>query len=241
MELWVDHRPRIDFYVRHGLVKRVPSEAQLRAAARRNAFKAGPFERLNYYFHHPQDLFPTRHKRSLAGMRNDQIFSGGLLATVAAASPAVAGASGERALLGLDRALRAAFLFSPIRFGVQCVHNPWNVVPTTGLNVPAGFVITHLLHMPHPTATWDVQLIQPDPGALEEFERRLDEAERGQGIQARLYRAMAARPGYYDYLRTLISRARAFDYPPTPPGRDPVFDDLVRFLNYAAELSVTSH
>ena len=49
-------------------------------------------------------------------------------------------------------------------------------------------------------------------------------------------RAMASRPGYFDYLKDVIPKIRKFDYPPVPQGLNPITQDLVAFLNYAANL-----
>ena len=119
---------------------------------------------------------------------------------------------------------------------MQSLYNPWTLIPTSGLNIPARYLISHIVHSPHPTAVWDVQVIHPDEGALDELERQIELAAAGRGPRARVFRAMAQRPGYYDYLRDLVPRVRRFDYPPTPPGFSPILENLVGFLNWAAEL-----
>ena len=61
--LWVDHRPRIQFYVRNGLVPQAPTDAQLAVAAREIRMMAGVGERLLYYARQPSLLFPTAKKQ----------------------------------------------------------------------------------------------------------------------------------------------------------------------------------
>jgi hypothetical protein len=204
-----------------------------------NARWSGPFERLRYYARQPLNLLPTTAKRSMAAQTNRSILAGEAPAvgqpTLPAESSTAAVSSAVESMSRLDRTLRLAFLFSPLRFGVQTAFNPWNPIPSTGLHIPTRFIIAHLLHTPHPTAVWDVQLIQPDPGGLDEMERELDLME-GPGVKPRLYRAMAGRPGYYDYLRDLTTKARRFDYPATPATLVPTFQNLVLFLNFASEL-----
>jgi hypothetical protein len=234
MPLWVDHRPRIEFYVRHGLVPRMPSEAQLRAASRLNLYGAGVVERARYYVRHPLDLFPTAGKKRSLAQSNMDIANRGTGTARDDASIEIRGARPEAR--ALDRTMATLFQVGPIRFAVQTVFNPWNPIPATGLNVPPKYMIAHIVHAPHPTAVWDAQIIHPDPGALDELERQIELADRGQGLRWRIYRSMAQRPGYYDYLRDLVPRIRRFEYPPTPPGFTPVLENLVNFLNHALEL-----
>jgi hypothetical protein len=234
MPLWVDHRPRIEFYVRHGLVARMPSESQLRAASRLNLYGAGVVERVRYYARHPLDLMPTAGKKRSLAQSNMDIAGRG---TEVARDDAAIDTQRAQAEKGrVDRALETMFQVGPIRFAVQTVFNPWNPIPATGLNIPAKYLIAHIVHAPHPTAVWDTQIIHPDPGALDELERQIDLAARGRGLRWRIYRSMAQRPGYYDYLRDLVPRIRRFDYPPTPPTFNPVLENLVNFLNHALEL-----
>jgi hypothetical protein len=223
--LWVDPWPRVDFYVRHGLVSRRPTAEQLARAARENFYGAGVVERLRYFARHPLELLPWW-KRPLAP--NAMVQTG---IDFAEREPA-----GDAPAARLDRCLAAAFRVSVVRFGVQTLWNPWNPVPGTGLRVPARFLINHLVHAPHPSALWDVQVIHPDPGALDALERAIDRVERGMSLRSRIFRAMANRPGYHDYLRDLVGRVRRFDYPPTPAGFNPNLENLVNFLNHASEL-----
>jgi hypothetical protein len=50
-----------------------------------------------------------------------------------------------------------------------------------------------------------------------------------------VYRALTQTDDYYAYLRELCSRVRRFDYPPTPPGLVPRFENLISFLEFAAD------
>ena len=228
--LKVDPRPRIEFYVRQGLVKRVPTDQQLRQAAKSNATNAGAVERLRFYARNPRHLLPWG-KPVLQS--NDEVYAQGSLV---GRLPGNVGEAPETDARGLDRALIQAFKFPPLRFGVQTLYNPWNVVPTPGLEIPGRFLISHLLHTPHPTALWDVQLLHPDPGGLDTFEREIARMAEGRGPRARMFRAMAPRPGYYDYLARLVQRVRVFDYPASPAGMNPTYDNVVNYLNIAADL-----
>jgi len=227
----VDPRPRIEFYVRQGLVPRMPSEQALAEVARRNTMAAGPVERIRYYVRNPREIFPGG-KPVLQS--NAEVYEQG---TRAGRDVADERPSPERDARGIDRLLIHAFKFSPLRFGAQTLYNPWNVVPTTGLEIPAKYLIAHLLHTPHPTALWDVQVLHPDPGALDDLERGIEACAAGRWVRWRLFRAMAPRPGYFEYLASLVQRVRRFDYPETPAGLDPTYDNLVLYLNAAAELT----
>ena len=231
MPLWVDHRPRIDFYVSHGLVAMAPTEAQLRKAAKLNFYGAGVIERVRYLARHPLDVFPTAAKKRHIRQSNEYLADRGMEASRSASDIDTAL---DESLPLFDRALNSLFLFSPARFAVQCVLNPWTPLPATGLHIPTKYLISHLVHAPHPSALWDMQIIHPDPGALDELERQIESAAAGRTLRGRIYRAMAQRRGYYDYLRDLIQRVRRFDYPPSPPGFNPVLENLVDFLNDAA-------
>jgi hypothetical protein len=142
----------------------------------------------------------------------------------------------------LDRVLKVTFQFSPARFAVQCYFNPygwvvpWNAIPGSGLTVPLKNLISHVVHAPHPTALWDVQIIHADEGGLEQLEREIALAAAGCGLKPRIYRALTQDMSYYAYLRDLVPRVRRFDYPPPPPGFNPVYENLVDFLNYATTL-----
>ena len=92
-----------------------------------------------------------------------------------------------------------------------------------------------MVHAPHPTALWDVQIIHADEGGLDQLEREINLAATGRSLKPRIYRALTQDSSYYDYLRELVPRVRRFDYPP-PPGFNPVFENLVNFLNYAITL-----
>jgi hypothetical protein len=224
--LWVDPWPRVDFYVQHGLVSRRPTPEQLARASRENFYGAGVVERLRYFARHPLELLPWW-KRPLAP--NAMVQAG---VRFAEPEDPARGAPDTQ----LDRFLASAFRVSVVRFGVQTLFNPWNPVPGTGLRVPTRFLISHLVHAPHPSALWDLQVIHPDPGSLDALEREIDRVVSGHTLRARTFRAMANRPGYHDYLRDLVARVRRFDYPPTPRGFNPTLENLVNFLNHASEL-----
>jgi hypothetical protein len=236
MELRADPWKRIQFYVDHGLVERLPTPDQLKVASRANRYGAGVVERLRYYARRPWEMLPTRRKADLFAMRNEDIVKEGYAVALESggASATPEPPTGLDADLSMvDRTLKRAFLFSPLRFGVQCIYNPWNAIPSTGLEIPARFLISHVVHAHHPTALWDVQILHTDPGALDALEREIERAESGTGVTPRVYRALVHRPGYYDYLRDLIGHVREFDYPATPPGFNPVLENLVNFLNHA--------
>jgi len=42
--------------------------------------------------------------------------------------------------------------------------------------------------------------------------------------------------GYYEHLREWIPRLRRFEYPEVPAGLNPIAENLVDHLRYAAEL-----
>lgn len=229
MRLAVDPWARIEFYVRNGLVKTVPTAEQLKQASRGNINAAGPIERIRHYSRHPLDLFPTKTKRQQ------------LLRMNAKAGDTTAkyknGETENNTLTPLlDRILVKTFQFSPARFAVQCFFNPWNAIPGTGLSIPAKFLIAHVVHAPHPTVLWDVQIIHAVEGGLDQLEKEIERAATGRGLKPRIYRAMVQDIDYYDYVRKLIPRVRRFDYPPPPPGHNPIYENLVNFLNYAITL-----
>jgi hypothetical protein len=135
-----------------------------------------------------------------------------------------------------DQLLSYTFQFTPARFVVQCYYNPWHATTTSGLNVPLKHLIEHVIHAPAPSSLWDVQLIHPDPGGLDQLESAIESAVNGSGMKSRIYRALVQDLDYYDYLRDLVTRVRRFDYPPPALGYKPIFENLVTFLNYAATL-----
>ena len=132
--------------------------------------------------------------------------------------------------------LKRVFLFAPARFVTHFVFNPWVVVPTMGLNIPVKLHLAHILQTDHDLPLWDLQIIHPDPGALDELERQVEATRAGLGPRARLNRAIASSPGYFDYLKDLIPRIRRFDYPAVPKGLNPLGVNLVSFLNHAARV-----
>jgi hypothetical protein len=241
MRFGVDPWPRIEFYVRHGLVKRRPTAEQLEKASKLNVYYGGGFtERIMHYARHPLDLFPTKTKKQ--ELLRMTVRTGGKETgpEELQATATVHGSNTPEPLL--DHLLKVTFQFSPARFAVQCYFIPqgwvvpWNAISGTGLTIPLKNLISHVVHAPHPTALWDVQIIHADEGGLDQLEREIELAATGSGLKSRIYRALTQDSSYYDYLRELVPRVRRFDYPPPPPGFDPVFENLVTFLNYAITL-----
>jgi hypothetical protein len=233
--LRIDHRPRVEFYVRAGLVPRSPTDEQLGRAFEAIRESVGVLGQLNYYARHPMMLLPTARKRAALRQPISEMALDGYQAPHQVPEDAVAGDEEARPLL--DRGMQRLFLFSPARFVVQCWFNPWAAVPSPGLNVPREFLICHILHTTHPPpAIWDVQVLAPDEGALDELDARLESALRGQGFRSRLDRALGCREGYYEYLREWIPRIRKFEYPSIPVGLKPIAENLVDYLRFAAEL-----
>jgi hypothetical protein len=248
MQFQVDPWPRIAFYVQHGFVARLPTYGQLEQASKLNVYYGGGFtERIKYYARHPWQVLPTKAKK--ANLRRTRVRAASTLAAPGAApgttttregtAPGTLSRDPEPCL---DRLLQATFQFSPARFIVQCYFNPsgwvvpWNAIPGTGLTIPLANLISLVLHAPHPTALWDVQIIQADEGGLDQLERELELTMTGRGFKPRIYRALTQDSSYYDYLRELVPRVRRYDYPPSPPGFNPIFENLIHFLNYALTL-----
>ena len=240
MRTGVDPWPRIEFYVRNGLVKAMPTTEQLRKASSRNAYATTPVERLNYYIRHPLHLLPTEAKRrqlrrvAFKTVAESHDSQGTAVAT--AGRDTGNGIANKVPHLLTDRILSYTFQFTPARFAVQCYFNPWNATTGTGLNVPLKYLIEHVVHAPAPSSLWDVQIIHPDAGGLDRLEREIEWVANGSGMKSRIYRALVQDTDYYDYLRDLVTRVRRFDYPPPPPGYNPIFENLVNFLNYAVTL-----
>lgn len=233
--LWVDHRPRIEFYVKSGLVPRAPTDEQLDSAARKIRMMAGVGERLLYYARQPLLLFPTAKKQRTVQVSVKEIIEKGLNGALHDAQSRVKKSPWDADPF-FDRMLKRAFLFAPARLVTHFAFNPWVVVPTTGLNIPVKFHIAHILQTDHDFPLWDLQIIHPDRGALDELERQVDATRAGISARAHLNRAIASSPGYFDYLKELIPRILDFDYPPVPEGLNPLGVNLVTFLNYAATL-----
>jgi hypothetical protein len=244
----VDPWPRIAFYVRHGLVHKMPTAQQLKQVSKLNVYGGGGMtERLRYYARHPLHLFPTPAKiQALQRMR--------VRSTPAtAASDKALGLetlsvpqSGPNTTPALepfaDPVLTKACQFSPVRFALACYFNPygwavpWNAVAGTGLTMPLKPLISHVLHTPHELALWDLQIVHADEGGLEQLERELARAVTNRRLKYQCYRAMIQDRSYYDHLHDLIPRVRRFDYPPPPPTHGPLGVNLVAFLNYALTL-----
>jgi hypothetical protein len=246
MRVGVDPWPRIDFFVSHGLLEKRPTVAQLKQAGKLNVYDAGLTERLLTYGRDPRKLLPSRARTWALRVSSQAIQAGAMRHGPAGGAQAHArmvpeGAPATPALL-FDCLLQGALRWAPLRFMVACAFNPYgwsvpgNAVAATGLTTPLKPLIAHVLHTPHPFGLWDVQIIQADEGGLDQLERELERATTSRALKYRLYRAMAQRDGYYEHLRDLIARARRFDYPPVPPGYNPVGQDLVQFLRFALSL-----
>jgi hypothetical protein len=257
MILGVDPWQRIDFYVRNGLVPRRPTAEQLEEASKLNHYGAGVIERVKRFVTNPMEMLPTKAKRQSLSFSNEEILAGIKTASDEEAAAIRAksaaeksngaskaqgnGGNGSNGSNGhheawLDRRLKTACLISPVRFGLMTIYNPWNAIPSTGLSTPMKYLVSHVVHAPHPTALWDVQIIHADEGGIDLLASEVQRAKSGRGLTPRIYRALAQRPGYYEYLEDLIPRVRRFDYPPTPPGFNPILENLVNFLNHAAKL-----
>jgi hypothetical protein len=229
--LWVDHRPRIEFYVRQGLVTRAPSDAQIARAIDQMKTKVGVLGQILFYSRNPRLILPSRAKQIFVD--NPRNADDARPRTQAPAELAAQRA----ALPAFDRWLRWLLLFSPARFAIKTFFNPWEALPSAGFNSPAWCLIAHTLQTTHPApGIWDIQVIHPDPGALDSLERQVDRALLGRGLRARIDRALGCQPNQFEDLKALIPRIRRFDYPPMPAGVDPVNEDVVAFLNHAAEL-----
>jgi hypothetical protein len=237
---YADPWPRIEFYVRQGLVVNTPTPQQLREASRRNFEGFGIAERLSYYMRHPLEaLFPTkRRKQVLLRTPIPEMVMGSRVALKDKVDD-VPNLERPNAPL-LDQALTSIYQFPALRFVTSCFLNPYfwpvDAVAGTGLTIPLKYLISHVCHVPHYTALWDVQVIHADEGGLDQLEHEIEVAVTGRGPKARLYRAMTQSMSYYDYLRDLVPRVRRFDYPSPPPGYGLRSTDLVVFLNYAATL-----
>jgi hypothetical protein len=244
----VDPWPRIEFYVRHGLVQKMPTARQLKQVSKLNVYVGGGMtERLRYYVRHPLDLFPTPAKiQALQRMRvrsakdtteaEETQQSGTLLVHQSCNNNTHAPEPFS------DRLLKTTCQFSPLRFAIACYFNPygwsvpWDPVTGTGLTMPLKPLISHVLHTPHELALWDLQIIHADEGGLDQLERELELAVTNRRLKYRFYRAMVQDLSYYDHLHNLIPRVRRFDYPPPPPTYGALTINLVVFLNHALTL-----
>ena len=244
----VDPWPRIEFYVRHGLVQKMPTARQLKQVSKLNVYGGGGMtERLLYYARHPLHLFPTQTK--IQGLQRMRVRSTQETAESEKA-PRLETLTVHQSCNNnthtlepfSDRVLKTTCQFSPLRFAIACYFNPygwsvpWNPVAGTGLTMPLKPLISHVLHTPHELALWDLQIIHADEGGLDQLERELALAATNRRLTYRFYRAMIQDLSYYDHLYDLIPRVRRFDYPPPPPTHGPLGVNLVAFLNYALTL-----
>jgi hypothetical protein len=234
----VDPWPRIEFYVRNGLVSSLPTPGQLEQASKRNMTGFAIAERAKYFFRHPEELFfPTR-RRKQALMRTPRAEMDGMRK----AEPQ--GPRGRRPLEQptalVDRGLRSAYQLPAVRFLTACYFNPYiwppNATAVTGLTIPLKNLISHVCHEPHYAPLWDVQIIHADEGGLDQLEQEIERSSTDSRLKYRVYRAMTQSASYYDELRDLVPRVRRFEYPDPPPGYGLVTTNLVHFLNYATSL-----
>lgn len=231
--LWVDHRPRIAFYVRAGLVPEVPTDAQLKRAFETIRTGVGLSGQLRYYARHPLMMLPTARKR--AATRHG-IAKGYLAPHQVTAADADADAGIPRQPR-LDRLLETTFLFPPARLAVQTLYNPWAVVASSGLNVPRRFLIAHILQTNHPPpAIWDMQILQADAGGLDELRIEIERAMRSRKLRARIDRSLGNREGYYEHLLEWMPRLQRFEFPPVPPALRAVAENVVDYLRHATAL-----
>jgi hypothetical protein len=244
----VDPWQRIEFYVRHGLVKSRPTAEQLEKASKHNVYYGGGMtERLHYYARHPLDLFPSQAKRQALQrvmVRSAQDTAESEKAQRSGTLAIPQGCNNNTPALEpfSNRLLKTACQFSPLRFAIACYFNPhgWstprNSIAGTGLTTPLKPLISHVLHTPHDFALWDLQIIHADEGGLDQLERELALAVTNRRLRYQVYRAMIQDLSYYDHLHDLIPRVRRFDYPPRPPGYTALTTNLVVFLNHALTL-----
>lgn len=233
--LWTDHRPRVEFYLRSGLIPKAPTDEQLARAFEEIRTKVGLSGQIRYYAKHPLMLLPTARKRAATRLSISRIEAEGFQSPETVAVDSVP-TSGPRPP-AFDAFLERLFLFTPARFVTQLALNPWAIVPSSGLNTPLTFLIAHILHTNHPPpAIWDMQIIHADEGGLEELDRRLVRTMRGSGLRARVDRSLGCREGYYEHLREWIPRVRRFEYPPLPTNLQPIGENLVDYLRFAADL-----
>jgi hypothetical protein len=244
----VDPWQRIAFYVRHGLVHKMPTAQQLKQVSMLNVYGGGGMtERLRYYARHPLNLFPTPTKiQALQRMRvrsgQDRAASDKALRSETLSVHPSCNNETHALEPFSDRVLKTACQFSPVRFALACYFNPygwavpWNAVAGTGLTMPLKPLISHVLHTPHELALWDLQIIHADEGGLEQLERELELAVSNRSLKYQFYRAMIQDRSYYDHLYDLIPRVRRFDYPPPLPTHGPLGVNLVAFLNHALTL-----
>jgi len=246
MRIGVDPWPRIEFFVSHGLLEKRPTATQLQQAGRLNVYHAGLTERLRTFGGDPRKLLLSRARTWALRVSSQAIQAGvmqhGLVEGAQAYARLVPARGRATPARRFDCLLQEALRWPPLRFVVACAFNPYgwsvpgNAVAATGLTTPLKPLIVHVLSTPHPFGLWDVQIIQADAGGLEQLERELARAATSRAVKYRLYRAMAQRDGHYAHLHDLIARARRFDYPPVPPGYNPVWQDLVQFLRFALSL-----
>ena len=233
----VDPQQRIQFYVEQGLVQKAPNAEQLRWASAIALRGAGVAGRIGHFIRRPLDLFPSKAKRACYERTNADISEAGFVGLAQMKTASLEKEVSTSDEPRLEKVFRSMFLFSPAKFAVQCVINPWTMVPTSGLDIPPRFVVEHILHTAHaPPGIWDLQLIHPDPGALDALERKVEVCRKGGGLGVSLNRALGSRRDQFDFLADLIPRVRAFEYPPMPDGLQEIPNNLVAFLRFAAEL-----
>jgi hypothetical protein len=217
---------RVRYFVEQGLVERAPTPAQLAHAEAQVGMTAGPLQRLASYARRPLSALSSRGNAEVAATRTERDLQGGVAEGMDAMPAPSAG----------QTPLEKVFLLPPVRFATNFAISPYYIRPGSGLDTPIEPLVHHLLSQPHTTATWDVQLLQASPGGMDRLRTLLAEFKAGHGVRWQLYRLLTQRPTYFAYLEQLIEECERFDYPVTPAGFQPQFENLVLYLRYAATL-----
>lgn len=219
----IDPWERIRYFERVGQIDRLPTAEQLAHAERQVGMTAGPLQRLQDYAARPLTLLSSRANAKRAMDRTQSDLKAGMAMPAATLSEP-------------KRPLERALLFPPARFVANFLISPYYIRPGSGLDTPLEPLIHHLLSQPHTTALWDVQLAQATPGGLDTLRRMIAACRRRDTLRWKTYELLVQRPNYLDYLDELVDRCERFDYPETPQGFTPHFENLVLYLRYAAML-----
>jgi len=137
--------------------------------------------------------------------------------------------------LGIVGKLVSVPLVRGLVLGVLC---PEYLLAGFGMTCGRNLITNHLLYLPHIGIgpTWDLQLLQGDPGGLDWLEERLELARERDGFRGKLYYNVARSGGdvdaWYTTLGTIVADARRFEYH-AMPGTEITF---VQHLNLCARL-----
>jgi hypothetical protein len=220
-DVWTDGLHRARFYFHHGLLDVMPTRDQLAAGiAERSKWRRAKFKvyrlwskrsfLLKPYVRQGKGVFVEEPKEPMAGRYTS-----------------------FRDLRWYHKALSAP----AVRGAYLTVLCPEYLLAGYGVAVGKNLIVNHLLYIPHIDigATWDLQLLQADPGGLDLLERRLEQARSRRGARGKLCRLLAESGGdaerWYATLAELTPRARRFDY--APFLGEPTFVD---FLKLCAEI-----